>query len=73
MCQIDLLNDQIQIRVITNERERERERRREKKEGNPRTRDESVPARRSDPSTVGSVGVREKERLGRKGLSRTVM
>ena len=71
MCQIDLLNDQIQIRVITNERERER--RREKKEGNPRTRDESVPARRSDPSTVGSVGVREKERLGRKGLSRTVM
>ena len=70
MCQIDLLNDQIQIRVITNEREREMER---KKEGNPRTRDESVPARRSDPSTVGSVGVREKERLGRKGLSRTVM
>jgi hypothetical protein len=25
-CQIDLLNDQIQIRVVTNERERERER-----------------------------------------------
>ena len=72
MCQIDLLNDQIQIRVITNERERERDGEK-KKEGNPRTRDESVPARRADPSTVGSVGVREKERLGRKGLSRTVM
>ena len=50
-CQIDLLNDQIQIRVVTNEREREREIKKE--EGN---------ASRIPLVTVGSVGVREKER-----------
>ena len=70
MCQM-ISSTTKSVRVITDERERERDG--EKKEGNSWTRDESVPARRSDPSTVCSVGVREKERLGRKGLSRTVM
>ena len=72
MC-VKLISSTTKFKFASSQmRERERDGEK-KKEGNPRTRDESVPARRSDPSTVGSVGVREKERLGRKGLSRTVM
>ena len=61
MCQIDLLNDQIQIRVITNERERETERKKRREPADARR----VRPRASLGSLDGLFGRRSGERKTR--------
>ncbi len=61
MCQIDLLNDQIQIRVITNERERETERKKRREPADARR----VRPRASLGSLDGRFGRRSGERKTR--------
>ena len=61
MCQIDLLNDQIQIRVITNERERERDGEKKKKGTRGRATSPSLRVARIPRRSVRSAFGRKKD------------